>query len=102
MATTAAVTRNIEATLREVAAEVVFLPELAEGWEDEPESARASWFIEWGELFSRLSRVAHEYHAGTLSEEQRVRFESLVRDLREGVPLFERLSLPLPPASLWD
>ncbi|HEX5503767.1 MAG TPA: hypothetical protein VFW96_14180 [Thermomicrobiales bacterium] len=98
MATTRDLTRRIDASLGEIAAEVDFLPELAEDWAAEDEVNRVTWLLEWEELMSRLAGLDEAYHAGTMTTEQRKRYRALRATLRELLPLLARLGLPLPPA----
>ncbi len=102
MATTPTITRHIDVTLREVEAEVAFLPDLAKQWGDEPAISKDSWFLEWSELFNRFGGLRRDHKTGVMTESQRQRYERLVSELRERAPLFERLDLPLPPAWIWD
>ena len=93
MATTTAVTTRIDATLREVAAELTFLPELVKGWQEEAESSRASWQLEWQELLARFGALARDYDAGAMSEQQRQRYEGLVSTLREREGLLREIGV---------
>ena len=95
MATTTELTRYIDASLWAIGAEADFLPELAEDWEEDPYN-RATWENEWDVLFMRLGDLDDAYRAGEMSDEQRTRYQALRAKLRERLPLFERLRLPLP------
>lgn len=102
MVTIAAGTRRVDVGLREIAAEVDFLPELAELWEVESPAARATWHLEWWELMSRLEGLEAAYRADAMTPRQREAYRTLRRKLRVALPLFERLALPLPSVPLDD
>jgi hypothetical protein len=93
MATTTAVTSRIDATLREVAAEIAFLPELVEGWQEEAESSRASWQLEWHELLARFRALERDYNARAMSEQQRQQYEDLVLKLQERKGLLRQIGV---------
>jgi hypothetical protein len=96
MATTGELIRRIDASLCEIAAEVDFLPELAENWAAEDEVNRVTWLLEWEELMSRLAGLDEAYRAGAMTAAQRERYRTLRATLRQRLPLLERLGLPLP------
>jgi hypothetical protein len=53
--------------------------------------------IRWGVLLSgRLKRLEHYYREGRLNEDQRSHYQELRRDLKDAVPLMERLGLGKP------
>ncbi len=93
MATTTAVTTRIDATLREVGAELAFLPELVEGWQEEAESSRASWQLEWQELLARFRALERDYSAGALSQQQRQQYRALASQLRDSRGLLRQIGV---------
>ena len=95
MATTTELTRYIDSTLWAIGAEADFLPQLAEDWEEDRVN-RATWENEWDVLFMRLSDLDDAYRAGEMTAEQQERYKSLRTKLRELLPHFEQLRLPLP------
>jgi hypothetical protein len=59
--------------------------------------------IRWGVLLSgRLKRLEHYYREGRLTRAQRSRYRQLRRDLKDAVPLMERLGLGKPRVPLED
>jgi hypothetical protein len=100
MATTTPVRRQIEAGLREIAAEVDFLPTLAGGWDEESAANRDVWHLEWRELMARLEGLDHAYRASQMTPDQQARYQELLCQLKAALPLIERLGLYPPPVPL--
>lgn len=98
MATTPALTRELDTALWAIEAEADFLPELAELWGQEHPASKATWASEWDVLMMRLTGLDEAYRAGAMSAAQRARYRALRATLRERLPLLERLGLPLPAA----
>jgi hypothetical protein len=95
-------TDRFDTRLRESEAEVDFLPELVELWAEESPVARATWYLEWWELMSRLEALEGAYRGEVMTPEQRYGYRILRRKLRDALPLLERLDLPLPTTPLDD
>ena len=102
MVRTASVSSQIDARLKEIAAEVEFLPELAALWAEESATNRDVWYLEWRELMARLQELDRAYRGGVMDERQREQYQALRRTLQEHLPLFRRLDLPLPSVPLED
>lgn len=83
-----------------IMAETDFLPELAEGWAEEPAVNRDVWHMEWWELMGRLKGLDHYYRSGAMSLDQEARYQQLLRKLKKVLPIMRQLDLPLPPVSL--
>src|SRR5699024_3894679 len=85
-------------------AHVKALRELASDPEKAQDSARIYDFsIRWGTLLSgRLERLAHYHDRGELTPDEQARYEALRAELREAVPLIERLGLARPRVPLND
>ncbi len=97
MVATPAVAARIERSLRSLLAEVEDLPSLAVDWGQLPESERASIALDWDHLLaSYLTELNHAYRAGEMTAEQRVRYQTLLRKLRDAGPLMARLDFPRP------
>ncbi len=94
----------IDNDLRIITTEIEALRELA----SDPAEAEDSWrvydfSIGWGVLISgRLKRVEHYYRLGELTETQEARYRELRRELKEAMPLIERLNLGWPHVPLED
>ena len=103
MATTAAaLAERIDASLKEIAAEAAFLPDLAAGWQNEDHVNRDVWYLEWRELMGRLAGLHRKYRACYMNPHQREHYRALRRLLRDRLPILHALDLPLPPVSLDD
>lgn len=100
MAAPATVARRIDASLRDLEAEVSFLPQLAAYWPEESETAQVSYMLEWDELMDRLRGLERDYRSGQMTSEQAERYRALLRKLEEALPIIERLGLTSPPVSL--
>jgi hypothetical protein len=96
MATTPALSQEVDAALWAIEAEADFLPELAELWDREHPASQATWVSEWDVLLMRLAGLDEAYRAGAMTPAQRERYRALRATLRERLPLLERLGLPLP------
>ncbi|MBI4493562.1 MAG: hypothetical protein HY690_12300 [Chloroflexi bacterium] len=82
--------------LREITAEVEWLPELAARWEEMPDLERDTWYLEWHELMARLEGLDQVYRAGTMTAEQGAQYRALLGKLKETLPILCRLRLTLP------
>jgi hypothetical protein len=94
------VARRIDASLRDLEAEVSFLPEFAAYWPEESETAQISYMLEWDELMDRLRGLERAYRSGRMTPEQAERYRALLGKLSEALPIIERLGLTSPPVSL--
>ncbi len=83
MATIPALSRTVY-TLRDVAAEVAALPEIAAGWDTDSEDARIVFAMEWEEQMNRLTRVADA--RGELSSEEAAAYARVLDALRASWP----------------
>jgi len=85
-------------------AHVKALRELASDPDQSHNSARVYDFsIRWGTLlYGRLERLAYYHRRGELAPDERARYESLRCELREVLPLVERLGLARPRVALED
>ncbi len=95
MATIPALSRTVY-TLRDVAAEVAALPEIAAGWDTDSEDARIVFAMEWEEQMNRLTRVADA--RGELSSEEAAAYARVLDALRAHRGLAVRLGLAFPDA----
>jgi hypothetical protein len=87
-----------------IRAQVTALRELASDPDKAPDSARVYDFsIRWGVLLSgRLERLAYYHRRGELTQDEQARYAELRSELREVLPLVERLGLGRPAVSLDD
>ena len=96
MATNADAIMRVDTTLRVVTAEVDFLPERAEDWEQESDDNRIGFYLEWKEFMDRLDDVSDLYRRGQLTSDQHRRYQELLEDLSQSLPIIRRLELVLP------
>jgi hypothetical protein len=96
MATTTDLRARIDADLRDVVAEVDFVPELAKGWGDRSEDGRVSYYLEWDELMGRLRALGQAHRDGQMNRDQQTRYRGLIKKLAMARPLLERLDLQAP------
>lgn len=87
-----------------VSAGIEALRELASDPDKTEDGARVYDFsIRWGALMSgRLKRIEHYHRAGELTEDQERCYRELRRELKEAIPLIERLGIARPTVSLED
>ncbi len=93
---------GIDADLSMVSAGIETLRELASDPEGKKDGAKIYDFnVRWGTLMAgRLRRVEHYHRAGELAEEQERRYRELRRELKEAMPLIERLGITRPTVPL--
>ncbi|HET8632125.1 MAG TPA: hypothetical protein VFL91_32260 [Thermomicrobiales bacterium] len=96
MATTPALSQEVDAAVWAIEAEADFLPELAELWDREHPASKATWVSEWDVLVSRLAGLDEACRAGAMTAAQRERYRTLRATLSTRLPLLARLGLPLP------
>ena len=100
MAAPTTVARRIDASLRDLEAEVSFLPQLAGYWPEESETAQISYMLEWDELMDRLRGLERAYRSGQMTPEQAERYRRLLERLAELLPIIERMGFARPPVPL--
>ncbi|MDR7299892.1 hypothetical protein [Haloactinomyces albus] len=85
-------------------AQVQALRELASDPDKAQDSDRVYDFgIRWAVLlYGRLQRLDHYHHRSELAPDEQARYERLRAELREAVPLVERLGLPRPDRAFAD
>jgi hypothetical protein len=93
---------GVHADLDLMFAQTKALRELASDPDQAHNSARVYDFsIRWGTLLhGRLERLAYYHRRGELAPDEQARYESLRRELREVLPLVERLGLAWPRVAL--
>jgi hypothetical protein len=101
MATATEVTAaHIEASLRDLTAEMDFLPEMASEWETEPEDNRLNYALEWDELMDRLDGLGRAHRQGRMTPNQQAQYRDLLCKLADMRPFISKLNLRRPPVSL--
>lgn len=93
-------TREIEANLRDVAAETRFLPTLEEMWSTRSRQEQDSWYLEWRELMARMAGLDAAYRSDAMTVHQQARYRDLVEQLRSVLPIIERLDFDRPAIAL--
>lgn len=77
------------------------LPEILEEWDALSDGERASLSLEWDHLMgSYLTELEDYRRAGALSPEQEYSYRRLREELRDNLPVIERLNLYRPPVEL--
>ncbi len=95
---------GIERDLAMVLAGTEALRELASDSRKAQDRSRIYDFnVKWGVLMSgRLMRLEHYYRAQDLTEDQERRYRELRRELKDAMPLVERLRISRPTVPLED
>lgn len=78
------------------------LAEVAAEWDCLDGGEQESWSLDWSNEMSGLERLARQAGAGLLTPSQYVRYQELLRKLREGLPLVQRLGLYRPEVPLLE
>ena len=77
------------------------LPEILEEWDDLADGERASLSMEWDHLMgSYLAELEDYRRAGALSAAQEDSYRRLREELRDNLPVIERLNFYRPPVDL--
>ncbi len=100
MAAETRVISRIDTTLRAIIAEVGDLPDRASAWDNETDDNQVAFHLEWKELMDRLEGLDRACRDKQMTADQQILFRSLLRNLREALPIVERLDLYRPPVAL--
>jgi hypothetical protein len=100
VATTTSMTREIDTSLRDVAAETRFLPKLAEIWSTRSQQEQDSWYLEWRGLMAKLAGLDRAYRSDGMTVDQQARYHDLVEQLKSVLPIIERLDFDRPAIGL--
>ncbi len=77
------------------------LSEIAGEWTQLNDGERASWSLDWDQLMATyLPLLERSYRSGAMTPDQRARYCAILRQLKEALPLIERLQLYPPPVPL--
>jgi hypothetical protein len=87
---------RVDLNLRIINAFAGDLPEIAEEWDGLGSGERASLSIDWDDLMDRLETLEADFREGNLSAEQEARYTQLMAELKETLPIIERLGLRSP------
>lgn len=95
---------GVDADLDLMFAQIRALRELTSDPDEAQDDDRVYDFsIQWGVLLSgRLQRLAHYHRRGELAPGEQARYDDLRAELRDALPLAERLGLPRPAVPLDD
>jgi hypothetical protein len=95
---------GVDADLDVLFAQLQALRELAGASDQAQDRARVYDFsIRWGTfVHGRLERLAYYQHRGELAAEQQARYAQLCTQLRQALPLIDRLDLARPDGVLVD
>jgi hypothetical protein len=101
MATSVEITERIDGELEAVEEMVAELEEVACEWTNMPESVRVSWSLDWDQAMGTLMlELASTDVQGQMSDEQIVKYQSLLASLKRAMPTIVRLNLYRPPVPL--
>jgi hypothetical protein len=101
MASLSVTDRHIEIGLESLRLMISDLPELAAEWDHLDDGERATWSHDWDQVIGTDLRLLHPYYrAGAMTPEQEARFRDILSQLRETLPIIERLALSPPPIPL--
>ncbi len=91
----------IDDNLRMVQADTTDLPRMEEKWSSLPRIVRTDWQMEWLDvIMPALEGLDRCYRSGEMTPEQRARYRSLLRQLKDNLPIIRRLELEEPTVSL--
>ena len=77
------------------------LSEVAGEWTQLNDGERASWSLDWDQLMATyLPLLERSYRSGAMTPDQQVRYGEVLRQLKEALPLIQRLQLYPPPVPL--
>jgi Xaa-Pro aminopeptidase len=92
------VATRIDRSLHAMLAEVRALAGTAEEWDTLSDAERAAIALDWDHLLADyLTELDRFFQAGEMTAEQQQHYQALLQQLREALPIFDRLGLlPLP------
>ncbi len=98
MASPTAVATRIDRSLHALLTEVRALASTAEEWDTLSDGERAAIALDWDHLLADyLTELERRCRSGEMTAEQQERYQELLQQLREALPIFKRLGfLPLP------
>jgi len=77
------------------------LSEVAGEWTRLNDGERASWSLDWDQLMATyLPLLERSYRSGAMTPDQQACYREILRQLKEALPLIERLQLYPPPVPL--
>jgi len=93
---------GVDTDIDMLCAQIAALRELEQNQAKEPNSNRVYAFgIRWGAMiFGRLERLDHYSRKGALSSGEQQRYDSLLAELRELLPVMDELGVARPNVSL--
>ena len=101
MATRLAIDQRVEIELKSLRLMLGDLPEVAQEWDELSDGERVSWSLDWDQLMGALKVTLDPYYrSGAMNDDQRARYCTILRQLKEALPLIERLQLYPPPVPL--
>ena len=101
MVTTPAVVRRLDRDLASLKSFLDDFPILLDQWDDLEEGPRVTLSLEWDHLMADyLTELDEFYRAGHMTPEQIDQYRDLLSQLKESLPLVDRLSFWRPPVSL--
>jgi hypothetical protein len=101
MATRLATDRRIGIDLASLRLMLGDLPEVAQEWDELSDGERVSWSLDWDQLMGALKVTLDPYYrSGAMTDDQRARYGTILGQLKEALPLIQRLQLYPPPVPL--
>jgi hypothetical protein len=101
MVATATIVDRIESGLTLVTGDIRALADLELEWDQLDESVRASLSLEWSHsMADYLVELDEKYRAGEMTPPQRERYQLLIGELKDALPIIERLDIRRPPVRL--
>jgi hypothetical protein len=72
------------------------LPDVAAEWDKLSEVQRMAWALDWSNDMSRLEQLARAAQQGFLTTDQHERYRHIAKQVKQTLPLLERLDLYRP------
>jgi hypothetical protein len=77
------------------------LPDVAAEWDEISDGERVSWSLDWDQLMATdLKLLDPIYRSGSMTPDQQSRYHTVLAQLKDALPLIERLDLYPPMVSL--
>ncbi len=93
MAQTTEVNKRIWTRIRSLNTFIHDLPGLEEEWSSIPSGVQSSFSLEWDQLMTEdIQELTECYNLGELTEAQRSSYRELLHELKEVMPIVEKLN----------
>lgn len=101
MATNGITKGRIEHELKLAPSRIEELDDLDDLWDQMPDWEQADWSLEWEQFLNILDHILDAaYRTNQMAPDQQVKYLEAIRQMKERMPIIERLGLTKPKVSI--